>query len=217
MRFGVIVLAAAALPALPAQAAELVTNGTFSAGSSGYSTQYAGTDADGYQYLTNNPRSVCDCFANIDGSTNGHGNQLVLDGAQNGGYFFQQTLSIVAGTTYTFSFDAANLGTAGPIPNIAAFVNGVQLFMSGELPYDDAYRTYSGNFSAGSATSAIITLRDLTLAHSYNDFAIDNVSFTGSAAAVPEPATWAMMLVGFGMIGFAARKRLLVKTTVSYA
>ena len=27
------------------------------------------------------------------------------------------------------------------------------------------------------------------------------------AAAVPEPATWAMMIAGFGMVGFAARRR----------
>jgi hypothetical protein len=35
--------------------------------------------------------------------------------------------------------------------------------------------------------------------------------------AVPEPATWAMLLLGFGMIGFAMRKRSNVGTTVSYA
>lgn len=33
---------------------------------------------------------------------------------------------------------------------------------------------------------------------------IDKVSLT---AAVPEPATWAMMIGGFGMLGFAARRR----------
>lgn len=36
-------------------------------------------------------------------------------------------------------------------------------------------------------------------------------------AAVPEPATWALMLLGFGMIGFAMRKRSDARTTVSYA
>lgn len=38
-----------------------------------------------------------------------------------------------------------------------------------------------------------------------------------AAAAVPEPATWAMMLAGFGMVGFGLRRRSTVKTTVSYA
>lgn len=38
------------------------------------------------------------------------------------------------------------------------------------------------------------------------------------AAAVPEPATWAMMLVGVGMMGFAMRRRQKnVTTTVAYA
>ena len=38
-----------------------------------------------------------------------------------------------------------------------------------------------------------------------------------SGSAVPEPATWAMMLLGFGVVGFAMRKRSHVRTTVSYA
>jgi hypothetical protein len=38
-----------------------------------------------------------------------------------------------------------------------------------------------------------------------------------AAAAVPEPATWAMMLIGFGMIGGVARyRRRTVSTTVAY-
>ena len=42
--------------------------------------------------------------------------------------------------------------------------------------------------------------------------------FAGNAApAVPEPATWAMMLAGFGMIGFAARRRQSVNTSVRFA
>lgn len=35
--------------------------------------------------------------------------------------------------------------------------------------------------------------------------------------AVPEPSTWVMMIVGFGMVGFAMRRRSKVRTTVSYA
>lgn len=37
-------------------------------------------------------------------------------------------------------------------------------------------------------------------------FEIDNVGVT----AVPEPATWALLLVGFGMVGVAARRRASV-------
>lgn len=31
--------------------------------------------------------------------------------------------------------------------------------------------------------------------------------FAATAAAVPEPATWAMLIAGFGLVGFAARRR----------
>ncbi len=38
------------------------------------------------------------------------------------------------------------------------------------------------------------------------DWAFD-ITGAGSIAAVPEPATWALMIGGFGMVGFAARRR----------
>jgi hypothetical protein len=40
---------------------------------------------------------------------------------------------------------------------------------------------------------------------------------TDATAAVPETATWMMMLAGFGMVGFGMRRRSNVKTTVRYA
>lgn len=40
------------------------------------------------------------------------------------------------------------------------------------------------------------------------------VNVNGEASAVPEPATWAMMLLGFGAIGTATRRR---KTAIRFA
>ena len=44
-----------------------------------------------------------------------------------------------------------------------------------------------------------------------NAFEVDNIAI----AAVPEPATWAMMIGGFGLIGAAARRR--ARATIAYA
>ena len=44
-----------------------------------------------------------------------------------------------------------------------------------------------------------------------------NGSASATVAAVPEPATWAMMLVGFGAIGGAMRRKSKVNTAVSFA
>ena len=40
---------------------------------------------------------------------------------------------------------------------------------------------------------------------------------TVGAGAVPEPATWALMIVGFGAVGGAMRRRSTVRTNVSFA
>ena len=54
--------------------------------------------------------------------------------------------------------------------------------------------------------------------------AMSHVAFFGQRVTdhfgttpVPEPATWAMMLGGFGVIGAAARRRRQTRTTVSFA
>jgi len=41
--------------------------------------------------------------------------------------------------------------------------------------------------------------------------------FSVATAAVPEPATWALMLLGFGIVGFGMRRRQNVHTAVAYA
>jgi hypothetical protein len=47
----------------------------------------------------------------------------------------------------------------------------------------------------------------------------DSITFNiGSAiSAAPEPGTWAMMLMGFGIVGAAMRRRSKVRTNVSFA
>ena len=45
-----------------------------------------------------------------------------------------------------------------------------------------------------------------------NAFEFDNLS-----AAVPEPAAWGMMILGFGLVGGALRRRPATKTTVKFA
>jgi len=51
------------------------------------------------------------------------------------------------------------------------------------------------------------------------DTAYDNVSVRSLAvlSAVPEPATWGLMLIGFAMVGIAMRKRRTVRMSVSFA
>lgn len=45
----------------------------------------------------------------------------------------------------------------------------------------------------------------------------DSVTLNIAAGAVPEPATWAMMILGLGAVGFAMRRRGKVNTVVRFA
>jgi hypothetical protein len=67
---------------------------------------------------------------------------------------------------------------------------------------------FDGNQSAA-LTNAYVTFTGLSfdkivLASSGNSFEFDNISY--GVGAVPEPSTWAMMLLGFAGIGFAYRR-----------
>lgn len=80
--------------------------------------------------------------------------------------------------------------------------------------------TGTGVFSNGVAADA--AAGTFALAVSSQGGKASSTTFTYSAnastvSAVPETATWAMMLAGFGAVGFAMRRRQKVATRVSYA
>ena len=56
----------------------------------------------------------------------------------------------------------------------------------------------------------------LSLGTTSNAFEVDNLATSSGIAAVPEPASWALMLGGFGMVGGAMRSRR-TKTAVRFA
>ena len=40
-----------------------------------------------------------------------------------------------------------------------------------------------------------------------NAFEVDSLSFSGAVAAVPEPASWGLMILGFGAVGWSMRRQ----------
>ena len=75
---------------------------------------------------------------------------------------------------------------------------------------------FGSNGLIGTERSATYVLRTNARAYSEGTFGvIDGSTFADLAfqpAAVPEPATWGLMIAGFGMVGFAARRKKLVVT-----
>ncbi|MFD1786666.1 choice-of-anchor C family protein [Sphingomonas floccifaciens] len=131
------------------------------------------------------------------------GNRSIdLNGNGPGG--IMQTFDTIVGTTYNVKFSLAGNPDArnqkvvssvasGSLPNVYTFdlPNSHQNMMWQDLSY---------SFTAASTTT---TLSFTSGNDSAQGPALDAVSVT----AVPEPATWAMMLIGFGGIGASMRRR----------
>lgn len=68
-----------------------------------------------------------------------------------------------------------------------------------------------------SDVSTTLRFRDISTSGGFANIALDAVSLTGAAAAVPEPVSWAMMVGGFGLVGGTMRRRQKVSTALNLA
>lgn len=90
-----------------------------------------------------------------------------------------------------------------------AETTGIDLFGNGfAVPRLDPWTTHTISFTATDAGSVQIDLRS----YSVDGIGplLDNVSLDVTGGGVPEPASWALMILGFGAAGAALRRRASV-------
>ena len=140
---------------------------------------------------------------------------ITLDGSANAdliGSAYTNNFNPGAGTTL-FGIDAfsdalvratnANLGTYTSVGLL-----GILLGSSDALGFDISGTTGAGFFSVNNNFYSV----NLATGGSTLIGALGTQGITGiTIAAVPEPGTWAMMLIGFGAIGMAVRRRRAVR------
>jgi hypothetical protein len=207
--------AASALAFAPAHAGtNLISNGDFSNGFSGFTSGYTqdldvNNQSSGYPEqlfaIVTNPNQVhnlWDSFTAPAGLTN----MMTVNGGYTPNLDFwatQSSLAVTPDTTYKFTMQVAGNYPVSPA-DLQLFVNGAPQGSDFTVSSNAGqWQTFTATWNSGSATSASLALQDLNLTRSGNDFSIDGLSF----AAVPEPATWAMTILGVAMIGAAARRR----------
>ncbi len=177
-----LLVTSAAVPAFAAT--NLVTNGSFETGT------LSGWQKFGNPSFTGVTTSIAG-FNPTDGLYEAYFGPL-----QVGGIF--QNISTFAGGTYRVSFDMA----AAPNGQLfAALWNGASL-VSGSFTAGQGFTSYVF-YVQGAATSSQLRFRTQ---HAPSYFAVDNVA----VSYVPEPATWAMMIAGFGLVGLSSRRKLTV-------
>lgn len=217
--------AAALAIAGPAMAANLVTNGDFETSNlSGwtFTNTGGGSVPVTIQYGQNGPYPSGAYGEAVPSGPNGGAYGLYFSSDTARPHAMSQLVNLVAGQTYSLSFDFyvpqngynnANDATLG--------------FTIGDAQAGDIFRTGSADgvpprtWRTFSTSWTALADGDVALSLNFNglglregdlaaDFVVDNIAMT----AVPEPTTWALMIGGFGLAGMQLRRR---KTSVSFA
>ena len=91
-------------------------------------------------------------------------------------------------------------------PNYIELTLGNQVLLNVDNHYDFDYIHFTAGFIATAANEDLV----FTLRNNLGNWYLDDMSITGTAPitpSVPEPSTWAMLLLGFAGIGFMAYRR----------
>jgi hypothetical protein len=165
-------------------ATELVVNGGFETGSLAPFTS-VGVDIDSAFPNTGLYDAVFDGLSDPSLSQ-------VLATTPGQGYALSFALIDVAPTisdTFTISFGS-----------FSQTILGIEVGPPGDLP---SFYTAESFFIPGADTSAAATSLSF---QAIGEFNLDDISVT-AASAIPEPGSWAMMLLGMGLLGALGRRR----------
>jgi len=137
-------------------------------------------------------------------------------GSQKGGLFFldgtETFLNVAAGFDTGFSFNYVSLNFSGSV-SVYDGLNGTGTLLAtlNLSPNAGSCPGYNAGFCPFSPIGVTFSgiAKSISFAGVANQIVFDDVTFGSKdpGPKVPEPATWAMMLAGFGAIGGAMRSR----------
>jgi hypothetical protein len=230
---GAVSAGALAMVSVQGQAANLLTNGSFEAPdiSSMVFLNPGSTFVTGWTVAAQAGSAPGTQVQPTDNAAFGGLGVVASDGGQfvdltgnvgRGGGLVSNGFATSAGTLYRASFDigAFFVGGSGPFGDVTVdlFINGVfaQSFTN-TLSLKSAgsdWERVSWDFLGTGSPMTVGLFSSLLTSSSNLGVGLDNVVVEPVRGAVPEPATWALMLGGFGIAGTALRRR---RTAVAFA
>ena len=217
----VFIVAMSAASSVFAAPVNLVVNGDFSAGISGFSTGYgyAATPCDfdpvncaGEYTIGTSPNGWYNAFVMTGDHTTGTGNMFLANGKDTPDVVWQSTVNgLDPNTDYFFESWLMNiccLSQALPGPQLEFYANGVLLGV-GATNTPGVWAGVSTPWNSGALSSVMLELRNASNVVNGNDFALDDV-YLGKESEVntaPMPEPTSIFLLGTGFLAVARRVR----------
>ena len=159
----------------------LIINGNFSAGNTGFTSAYTYTTnlwPEATYCVGTNPQTFHSNFSPCGDHTTGNGNMMIVNAAGTPNVVvWQQTVPVVPGANYVFSCWLTSVHASSPA-QLQFFVNGVQIGpVFGASATTCQWNMFFNTWFSGTATSAVISIRNQNTSLSGNDFAIDDLYF----------------------------------------
>jgi gliding motility-associated-like protein len=166
----------------------LVSNGNFSAGNTGFSSSYSFVPSaptalwpPGVYVIDTDPHNDHPNAYSFRDHTTGMGNMMAINGASTPVGVWSETISVIPNTDYNFSawFSNWSSDTSANFPLIQFQVNGGLLGTTtfAFVPTPGRWTQFNSTWNSGINTSATICIYDLQTSYNGNDFAIDDISF----------------------------------------
>lgn len=219
-----IILAGLLASTAAVAAPNLIPNGDFEAGNTGFTSAYVfspASNTDEGQYTVRaNAAGWNPFFLSLPDHTTGTGLYFVGNGSQAVNQIVYQSspIAISAATSYFFEAFVANVcclpsytgGNSDPVLNFFVSLDGgaEQLLGQRTIPANQAgvFFGLSTNFNSGTATSAVLTLRNANAALAGNDFGLDDVFLGVGTSVVPAPGAFALFGLGIAALGLTRRR-----------
>ncbi len=162
---------------------ELIANGDFTSGNSGFSSSYTHTSnllpAATY-FIGSDPSLYNSGFNACSDHTNGSGNMMIINGAGNPGVtIWCQSVNVIPNTDFAFSCWLGSLNSVSPAV-LQFSINGTLIgapFSASPIPCN--WQQFYATWNSGSNSTANICIVNQNTAAGGNDFVIDDISFTG--------------------------------------
>jgi hypothetical protein len=172
--------------ACPTSPGNLVTNGEFCVGNSGFSTQYhycstrdclGSNSSEGWYAIGDDAFCFHGGFQGRDHTT-GSGNFLIVNGSLSPNVnIWCETINVSTNSSYNFSYWLSSMNTSN-LARLQVFINGIPVGAPFTAPNTITnWQKFSAEWNSGSSTTATICITDQNTGFVGNDFGLDDISF----------------------------------------